>query len=84
MGKDSAIPLNEKEKALVSRYLKDVQELRGILNIKSQALDDILGVLIESKGRSRKDYVVDMNRGIIVRRSDVNVRPGEEKEKSSA
>ena len=78
MTKDSAIPLNEKEKALVGRYLKSVQELRGILNIKSQALDDILGVLIESKGRSRKDYVVDMVKGMIVRRSDVDVRPKQE------
>lgn len=76
--KDDRIPLTENEKSLIGRYLKEIQDIRNVLTVKSQALDDILGVLLGSKGLSPKDYVVDIRQGAIVKSGGENVRTGEE------
>ena len=78
MSKDDQIPLTENEKTLIGRYLKEIQDIRNVLGVKSQALDDILGVLLGSKRLSPKDYVVDIRQGAIVKRGGENVRTGEE------
>ncbi len=79
MGKDELIPLTENEKTRIGRYLKDIQEMRNLLTVKGQALDDVLGVIIEARGLSTSEYVVDVRQGAIVKRGGENVvRPGEE------
>lgn len=78
MPNDNKIPLTGNEKTLIGKYLKDIQEMRNLLTVKGQALDDVLGVIIEARGLSSKDYVVDIRQGAIVKRGGENVRPGEE------
>lgn len=78
MAKDDLIPLSENEKTRIGRYLKDIQEMRNLLTVKGQALDDVLGVIIEARGLSSRDYVVDVRQGGIVKRGGENVRTGQE------
>ena len=78
MAKDDLIPLSENEKTRIGRYLKDIQEMRNLLTVKGQALDDVLGVIIEARGLSSLDYVVDVRQGGIVKRGGENVRTGQE------
>lgn len=74
MGENNQVPLTENEKALVGRYLKEIREMRNVLKVKSEALDDILGVMIEAKGLSASEYQVDLGGGVIVKRGDSDVR----------
>lgn len=82
MARDNQIPLSENEKALVGRYLKELQEMRNLLTVKGQALDDILGVLIEAKGLSTEEYVVDVRQMAIVEKGDKDVREKKEARES--
>ena len=78
MHEDNQIPLTENEKGVIKRYLKEIGDIRNLLEVKSGALDDILGVMIEARGLSLPDYQVDIRSGMIVKRGGENVLEKEE------
>lgn len=73
MGENSHIALSQNEKAVIGRYLNDIRATRALLAVKTQALDDILGVIIEAKGLLPSEYQVDLDTGVIVKRPDAKV-----------
>lgn len=75
--KDKEIPINDSERALIARYLKDIQDIRNLLNIKSQALDDMLGLMIEARGLSRDTHAIDAAKMAIVEKGQKEELSGE-------